>query len=69
MRYLYNRGPGARRRVMHLTPYSPITGEPTMLPACNDKRLRFDTTSNFPFGQRVCKRCAAAARAANEGRE
>lgn len=34
MRYLYQRGPGAKRRVMHLSGYDPRTGEPTMQPLC-----------------------------------
>lgn len=30
MRYLYRRGRGAKRRVMHMCGYDPITGEPTI---------------------------------------
>ena len=61
MRYLYKRGAGARRRVMHLTPFDPWTGEPTMRPLCGSS-LRFDTTCNLPLGGRVCKNCLRNAR-------
>jgi hypothetical protein len=61
MRFLYKRGRGARRRVVHLCEYDPRTGQPTMLPLCGDKRLRLDTTCNFPLGLRRCRRCAKAA--------
>lgn len=59
MRFLYRRGQGARRRVMHLCGYDPRTGDPTMEPLCGI-RQRFDTTCNLPLGQRTCKRCKAA---------
>lgn len=59
MRYLYRRGHGARRRVMHLTGYDPRTGKPTMEALCGF-RYPFNTTSNVPWGQRTCKRCSAA---------
>lgn len=63
MRYLYQRGPGSKRRVMHLTPYDPMTGEPTMVPACGRTGgLTFNTTCNFPLGLAVCKRCRTATR-------
>jgi len=58
MRYLYRRGHGARRRVMHLTPYDPRTGQPTMSALCGSRQA-FDTTCNLPLGQRVCRRCLA----------
>ena len=58
MRYLYRRGYGARRRVMHLTLFDPRTGEPTMVPLCGINQ-QFDTTCNLPLGQRACKRCRA----------
>lgn len=58
MRYLYRRGHGAKRRVMHLCGYDGRTGEPTMQPLCGiDYPL--DTTSNVPWGLAVCKRCRA----------
>jgi len=59
VRFLYKRGRGARRRVMHLTPFDPRTGKPTMFPLC-PTRLPFDTTCNLPLGQRICKRCRKA---------
>lgn len=60
MRFLYQRGTGARRRVMHLTGYDPRTGEPTMHAICGAHRA-FDTTSNVPFGRPICKRCEEVA--------
>ena len=60
MRYLYRRSKGARRRVMHLCGYDQRTGQPTMTPLCGIRQA-FDTTCNFPLGQRTCKRCAKAA--------
>lgn len=62
-RFLYQRGRGARRRVMHLTGFDSRTGEPTMTPQCGDRRLRFDTTCNLPLARPVCKRCREAASA------
>ncbi len=61
MRYMYQRGRGSKRRVMHLCGYDQISGEPTMQPICGRSAygLRFDTTCNFPLGLRVCKRCRA----------
>jgi hypothetical protein len=59
MRFLYRRGKGARRRVMHLTPFDSRSGEPTMRALCGSPQP-FDTTCNFPLGQRVCKRCKRA---------
>ena len=62
VRYLYRRGPGANRRVMHLTPYDPRTGEPTMKPLC-ERGSGYNTTINPPFGlgRPVCKLCRRAA--------
>lgn len=58
MRYLYRRGPGAARRVVHLTPYDPRTGDPTMQPLCGRANgITFDTTINLPLGRPLCKRC------------
>ena len=57
MRYLYKRGKGAKRRVMHLCGYDPKTGQPTMEALCGLVAVPFDTTCNFPFGRRVCARC------------
>lgn len=61
MRFLYKRGRGAQRRVIHLCGYDPRTGEPTMEPLCGDRRLQFDTTINVPLGLRRCRRCVKAA--------
>ena len=55
MRFLYERG--HPRRVMHLCGYDPLSGDPTMVPLCGIA-LPFNTTCNFPLGQRICKRCA-----------
>ncbi len=60
MRYLYRRGTGARRRVMHLCGFDPRAGEPTMVALCGIV-YAFNTTCNFPLGQRTCERCLAAA--------
>lgn len=56
MRYIYRRGYGARRRVMHLCGYDEKTGEPTLRPLCRIN-ARFDTSCNLPLGQAVCKPC------------
>ena len=56
MRYLYRRGPGAKRRVMHLCGFDPRTGEPTMVPLCGIK-YQFNTTINMSLAQPICKRC------------
>lgn len=61
MRFLYKRGRGAKRRVMHLCGYDPRTGQPTMEPLCGDHRLQLDTTINVPLGLRRCRRCVKAA--------
>jgi len=62
MRYLYRRGKGASRRVMHLTPYDPYTGEPTMYPICGRTNgIQLDTTINVPLGRPLCKRCGTEA--------
>lgn len=58
MRYLYERGQGSKKRVMHLCGYDQRTGEPTMEPICGRVNgVRFNTTCNFPLGRPVCKRC------------
>ena len=59
MRYLYRRGPGARRRVMHLTLHDPVSGAPTMTPLCGSS-ARLDTTINVPMGRPTCRRCTKA---------
>lgn len=65
MRFLYRRGRGAKRRIMHLCGYDQWTGEPTMVALCGSHQA-FDTTCNLPLGQRVCKRCRAAVRSVKE---
>lgn len=58
VRYLFRRGSGARRRVMHIAERHPITGDPTMMPLCGRLWSQpFDTTSNVPLGGKVCVRC------------
>lgn len=61
MRFIYKRGRGARRRVMHLCGYDPRSGQPTMVPLCGRTTHRFNTTCNFPLGGKVCKRCTGSA--------
>jgi hypothetical protein len=60
MRFLYQRGEGSRRRVMHLCGYDPRTGNPTMVPLCGERRLTLNTTSNMALRRPVCKRCLDA---------
>ena len=59
-RFLYKRGRGAKRRVMHLCRFDLITGQPTMEPLCGRNRgVLFDTTCNVPWGRPTCKDCLA----------
>lgn len=61
MRYLYQRGQGAKHRVMHLCSFDKF-GNPTMQPICGRSGgLRFDATCNLPLGLPVCKRCRESA--------
>lgn len=60
MRYLYRRGKGARRRVMHLGGYDPMTGHPRLEPFCGSD-VGVNTSINVPLGGKVCKRCLRAA--------
>lgn len=53
MEYLFERG--NPRRVMHIERKT-ITGEHTLKALCRIK-LPFNTTSNVPLGQRICKNC------------
>ena len=56
--FLYKRGKGARKRVMHLPEYNrhgEIIG--TM---CHTK-LELDTSCNLPLGRPICKKCKAEA--------
>lgn len=57
MSYLYKRGRGASRRVMHLCLHDPRDGQPLMIPMCCTRLIGFNTTSNVPWGRPVCKRC------------
>jgi hypothetical protein len=62
MRFLFKRGRGARRRVVHLCAFDAKTGEPTMQPLCGrDGGVVFDTTSNVPWAKPICKRCKEVA--------
>lgn len=70
MRYLYQRGSGAKRRVMHLCGYDPTTGEPSMQPICGRSGgLQFNTTCNFPLGLPLCKRCRAVSGSGGRSRD
>lgn len=55
-RFVYRRGHGARRRVMHLAGYDRLGKFAGVL--CGS-RLNFDTSCNLPLGQPTCKRCRA----------
>lgn len=61
-RFLFEAGAGAHRRVMHLTTFNPLTGEPTMKALCGAKR-RFNRTINVPLRRPICKKCEKAAEA------
>ena len=62
MRYLYRRGPGSKRRVMHLALFNAVTGGPIMRPLCG-RGTDYNTTINAPFGlgRPVCKDCTRRA--------
>lgn len=53
-RYVYRRGEGAKRRVMHLAGYDRLGRFAGVL--CGSD-LDFNTSCNLPLGQRVCRRC------------
>lgn len=53
MSYLYRRGQGAKRRVMHLAHYDRLGRIRGSL--CG--RTDLDTSINVPLGQPTCKRC------------
>ncbi len=62
MSYLLKRGRGSLRRVVHLCRYDQ-SGNRTMEPICGRSGgLRFDTTSNVPWGLPLCKWCRKVAR-------
>lgn len=55
MSYLYRRGQGAKRRVMHLAHYDRLGRIRGSL--CG--RADLDTSINVPLGQPTCKLCEA----------
>jgi hypothetical protein len=57
MQYIYQRGRGAERRVMHLSMFDPRTGSPSMNPLCGESRVTFNTSCNLPLGRPTCKLC------------
>lgn len=59
MRYLYQRGSGADRRVMHLARFDQF-GNLSMEPICGRHTAQFNTTCNFPLGRPLCKWCRSA---------
>ena len=63
-RFVYKRGNGAKRRVVHLAGYDRLGNYSGVL--CNSA-LPFDTSCNLPLGLRVCKRCTAVERALLSG--
>lgn len=54
-RYVYRRGSGAKRRVMHLPGFDRLGRFAGVL--CGST-IDFDTSCNLPLGVRTCKRCA-----------
>jgi hypothetical protein len=58
-RFVYKRGQGAKRRVMHLAGYNRLGAFAGVL--CGSQ-VAFNTSCNLPLGQRVCKRCKATER-------
>lgn len=54
-RFVYKRGQGAKRRVMHLAGYDRL-GEYAG-PLCRTT-MPLDTSCNLPLGQPTCKRCS-----------
>lgn len=53
--YLYNRGQGAKRRVMHVAAFDRFGNVAGSW--CN--RSDFNTSINLPLGLPVCKKCKA----------
>lgn len=60
--FLYKRGQGAKRRVVHLATFN-RHGE--IAGAWCRSRVPFDTSCNLPLGLKVCKRCRKAQEAPN----
>ena len=55
--YLYRRGRGAKRRVMHLAEYDKRGG---VVGAACGSGVDLNTSCNLPLGQPVCKKCNKA---------
>lgn len=55
MRFIYRRGKGSKRRVMHIERFTP-TGENTMEALCGIA-YAFNTSINISGGRRICKNC------------
>jgi hypothetical protein len=53
-RFVYRRGEGARRRVMHLAGYNRLGRFSGVL--CGSQ-LDFNTSCNLPLGRPVCRKC------------
>lgn len=56
--FVYRRGNGANRRVMHLASFDRMGRQEGVL--CGSD-YSFNTTINLPLGRPVCKRCRKAA--------
>lgn len=65
MTYLLKRGKGSSRRKAHLCTFDRL-GNATMRPLCGRVGLRFDLTSNVPWGP-LCKHCRALVVPVHEG--
>lgn len=59
MQYLFKRGEGSTKRVMHIE-RTTSTGEHSMQPLCGNYRVTYDTTCNLPLGRPTCKECLRA---------
>lgn len=60
MTFLLKRG--APKRVAHIAIHDRLTGEPTGEALCGiERQWPCDTSSNVPWGRRVCKNCRAVA--------
>ena len=53
-RFVYRRGSGAKRRVMHLAGYDRLGNYAGVL--CGSD-YPFNTSCNLPLGLKVCRRC------------
>ncbi len=59
MTFIYRRGQGAMRRVMHIAAYDRM-GRETGQSLCG--KNGFNTTCNLPLGQPICKKCKEVAK-------